>query len=225
MEKISSAEKPKTSEERVAEIKSRVPQEDVDKLSRGDVRLGEGIEIKGEGSDRKLIIRILPEDPEYQEMQEAIDKAAKEEMKFANAMVKLEEKQRWGEANREIMQEIAELRSRDRDPYNLKILEERVRYMEDTQAILDEHFEELKKTRTDAALDAINRWKAEYKRRAGENKLDRFFRETYRHIAETEDGDKFSRETSHFLAALFYCQELQDRDAIDIVIDKRTEKT
>lgn len=215
----------KTLEERVAEIKSRIPQEEFDKLSRDDIRLGEGLEIKGESSDRKLFIRVLPEDPEYPIYQEALGKAAKEEMELARALVGTEEKRRWDEANKEITQEIAELRSRDRDPYAPDVLRERIRRMEDMRTILKNYFEQLKKIHEDYALDEVNRRKAEYKYWAGQDKLSRFFRETYQRIEEIEDGKKFSREATHLHAMIFYCLELNDKNAVDILIDKGIGKT
>lgn len=214
-----------SAEERVAEIKSSVPREEFDKFSQGDVRIGKGIEIRGEGGDRVLFIRVLPEDPEYLVLQEALAKLVKEEMESARGPVDIEEEYRWKKAGREIRQEIADLQSRDRDPYTPDVLEERVRYMKEVQATLEDYFEQLSKTRADFALDAINRWKRYYEFRAGQDKLDRFLREMYQHMAVIEDEKEFSKEKNSFLEILFYCRELQDKNAVEITIDKRTKET
>lgn len=46
-----------------------ISQEGLEKLSKGDIQLSKNLQIKGEGEERKLYIRVKPDDPSYVEYQ------------------------------------------------------------------------------------------------------------------------------------------------------------
>jgi len=205
--------------DRIVEIRAGIPQEEFEKLSSENIYFDPEIEIKGEGKERKLYITILPHDPEHAVYRKKICQLTEEEMGRAEVTANEKEEQRWREAEKEILQEIADLCAKDRDPYAPPIVEERIRYMEATKATLEEFLSQNRKQRINFALDSINRWKSFYRQRAGIEKFGRVLKKNYIRISQMNgSSDRRKQARQKMMALQFHCQDLIDGNAVEVVI-------